>query len=337
MERRKDLDFAKGVGIVLMVLGHSFSGGNGEAIRTWFYSFHMPLFFIIPGILARSQHALPSFSSFLKKRVRGLLIPYYIWGIVAALFLTVMGRRTVSWLLGALKSVLTFQGLSAMWFLPCLFFAEIVFRACLYVGKRNVLLGHSTAVVVALLGFIVPTSNIYVSIVLRSLTGASFIYLGWWLADRLNRQWKFHVWIILCILHVFSAAVNGRIDVLARDYGNFVLFYLNALLGSWPTIQLYHILMSVRWEWFSNLFVWFGKNSLIVVCTSLYAIEFIRLSDYKLLGGILQTFGATEGIILCSLAMGLEAIAIIFCEKYLWFTFGKQDPKKTRAALSRNK
>lgn len=32
MERRKDLDFAKGAGIILMVLGHSFSVRNGEAV-----------------------------------------------------------------------------------------------------------------------------------------------------------------------------------------------------------------------------------------------------------------------------------------------------------------
>lgn len=50
MERRKDLDFAKGIGIILMVLGHCYSAGNGEHILCWLYSFHMPLFFIIPGM-----------------------------------------------------------------------------------------------------------------------------------------------------------------------------------------------------------------------------------------------------------------------------------------------
>ena len=37
------LDYAKGIAIILVVLGHIFSGGN---IKTYIYSFHMPLFFI---------------------------------------------------------------------------------------------------------------------------------------------------------------------------------------------------------------------------------------------------------------------------------------------------
>lgn len=337
MERRKDLDFAKGIGIVLMVLGHSYSEGNGEAIRTWFYSFHMPLFFIIAGILAHNQRTSSTFFVYLKKRVQGLLVPYYIWCTIAALFLTVMGRKPMDWLLGVLKSVITLEGLSAMWFLPCLFFAELLFRGCRYASKRNSLLGHGIAAILALLGFAVPTSNVYLSIILRSLTGASFIYLGWWLADLLNRPCKFRTWAVLCALQAFLAAVNGQVSVLGREYGNFVLFYLNALLGSWLMIQLYRILMRIGWEPLGNLFVWFGKNSLIVVCTSLYAIEFLRLADYKLLGGILPAFGDAEGIILCSLAMGLEAIAIIFCGKYLWFTFGRKNPKLVHAALSQNK
>ena len=81
MERRKDLDFAKGIGIILMVLGHCYSAGNGEILRLWFYSFHMPLFFVIPGIVERGRVHAPSFSVLLKKRVRALLIPYYFWGV----------------------------------------------------------------------------------------------------------------------------------------------------------------------------------------------------------------------------------------------------------------
>ena len=49
MVKRVDyLDYAKGIAIILVVLGHIFSGGN---IKTYIYSFHMPLFFIISGYL----------------------------------------------------------------------------------------------------------------------------------------------------------------------------------------------------------------------------------------------------------------------------------------------
>lgn len=73
MERRKDLDFAKGVGIMLMVLGHCYSAGNGTYILRWLYSFHMPLFFIIPGIVSGiyRRHTTGSVWNVAKKRRNG--------------------------------------------------------------------------------------------------------------------------------------------------------------------------------------------------------------------------------------------------------------------------
>lgn len=45
------VDVAKGIAIFCMVLGHTYSEGNGESILKWIYSFHMPLFFLTTGIL----------------------------------------------------------------------------------------------------------------------------------------------------------------------------------------------------------------------------------------------------------------------------------------------
>ena len=186
MERKNDLDFAKGIGIILMVLGHCFSDGNGQEVRTWFYSFHMPLFFVIPGLLSRDQADLPYVSYYIKKRTRALLIPYCIWGIAAALFLAVMGRRDRSWLLGALKSVLMLEGLSAMWFLPCLLLAELLFWCCRSIDRKHPIMGKLAAIVLALTGGAIPATNPFTVVILRSFTGASFICLGWALADLLN-------------------------------------------------------------------------------------------------------------------------------------------------------
>ena len=323
MERKNDLDFAKGIGIILMVLGHCFSDGNGQEVRTWFYSFHMPLFFVIPGLLSRDQADLPYVSYYIKKRTRALLIPYCIWGIAAALFLAVMGRRDRSWLLGALKSVLMLEGLSAMWFLPCLLLAELLFWCCRSIDRKHPIMGKLAAIVLALTGGAIPATNPFTVVILRSFTGASFICLGWALADLLNYSCKNGIWVLLVVLQAVLAMINGKIDVLNREYGNPVLFYLNALMGCWLVIRLYHVMMSVRWRYAVNVVTFFGRNSLIVVCTSLFAIELLRLTDYKLFGGILPELGNWEGFLLCSLAMGMEAIAIVFCRKYLWFTFGK--------------
>lgn len=48
------IDFAKTIGLLLMILGH----GNmvNDEFRCYIYSFHMPLFFIISGLLTRTPN-----------------------------------------------------------------------------------------------------------------------------------------------------------------------------------------------------------------------------------------------------------------------------------------
>ena len=326
MERRKDLDFAKGVGIILMVLGHCYSEGNGGALKIWFYSFHMPLFFLVSGMLVQSKERIP-FGHFICKRARGLLLPYFIWGIAAALYLSIMGRRSFDWFWGCLVQVATFQGLSAMWFLPCLFFAEILFYIGRLLYERNQFLGYGAFVLMIATGFFYPPANEYIEIILHSCTGASFLWLGWLLAKPFSQSCKSYIWAAVFVLHLILSQLNGQVDMLSRSYGHFVLFYLNAVLGTWLIVQAYGLLASVRLERYTRFITWFGRNSIVPVCTSLYAIDILRLIDYKLFGNILPQMGNAEGILLCVLSLTVEAVIIIVCNKFLWFTLGKPKPK----------
>lgn len=43
------LDMVKGIGIILVVIGHSTL--PSDSVITWLASFHMPLFFIVSGML----------------------------------------------------------------------------------------------------------------------------------------------------------------------------------------------------------------------------------------------------------------------------------------------
>ena len=58
MQRMTYLDCAKGVAIILVVLGHIDMGNN--PLNNWIYSFHMPLFFVLSGMLMsyKNKHRL---------------------------------------------------------------------------------------------------------------------------------------------------------------------------------------------------------------------------------------------------------------------------------------
>ena len=73
------LDAAKGIAIICIVIGHSYSYhvGNGGFLIPYLYSFHVPIFFVISGILYARRNQVHI--SILKK-VKELILPYFFWG-----------------------------------------------------------------------------------------------------------------------------------------------------------------------------------------------------------------------------------------------------------------
>lgn len=53
MERKKGFDVARGIGIFLIVWSHTMS--DGEPLRSFLFSFHVPLFFLISGYFLRVE------------------------------------------------------------------------------------------------------------------------------------------------------------------------------------------------------------------------------------------------------------------------------------------
>jgi fucose 4-O-acetylase-like acetyltransferase len=87
--RDQALDIVKGVGIVLVVLGHAWRGldaagliGNASlyaAIDRLIYNFHMPLFFLVSGLTFAGWASRRSLADALASRVGRILYPFVLW------------------------------------------------------------------------------------------------------------------------------------------------------------------------------------------------------------------------------------------------------------------
>lgn len=87
MTQRLDwLDFLKGVGIFLVVLGHIYLKciGCRTSVFDLIVAFHMPFFFMLSGILAWKSIEKNILKSVLKK-AKSLLIPFFVCGMAYAL------------------------------------------------------------------------------------------------------------------------------------------------------------------------------------------------------------------------------------------------------------
>jgi fucose 4-O-acetylase-like acetyltransferase len=134
--REQDLDFLKGIAIVLVVLGHHVQGVTADFGHYWpfrlVYSFHMPMFMFVAGMtmslgLRATLNSPRQVLAYVSKRAFRLLVPFVAWGVI--LFeLSDRSESLLAWL------ALIFQAPdNALWFLLVLFEISIVLAlaACL--------------------------------------------------------------------------------------------------------------------------------------------------------------------------------------------------------------
>lgn len=78
MNRDKTLDIIKGIGIILMVVGHS---GAPDYVHDYIYTFHMPLFFIASGWFF-SERNLDDCKGFAVRKIKNIYFPYWKWCVI---------------------------------------------------------------------------------------------------------------------------------------------------------------------------------------------------------------------------------------------------------------
>lgn len=153
------LDSLRGFGILLVVLGHT---SRSAGLVSWIFSFHMPLFFIISGMLFHERQFLDSF----KKKVARLLIPYLFFGIVTFAYWALIERRLRGGS-GSVTNALTniflaragtsnYPQNAVLWFLPCLFVTEMLFLGIftLVKSKREIRYDWPVAATLATVSFL---------------------------------------------------------------------------------------------------------------------------------------------------------------------------------------
>lgn len=72
------IDCARGIAILLVIVGHTVSGVLSGAI----YSFHMPLFFIFSGITSKFSSTNEEFATKTKRSFKRLMGPFFLTDII---------------------------------------------------------------------------------------------------------------------------------------------------------------------------------------------------------------------------------------------------------------
>ncbi|MBQ7522127.1 MAG: acyltransferase family protein, partial [Clostridia bacterium] len=135
-KRVEYIDIAKGIGILLVMLGHILVYESDEVlakIQNFIYSFHLPMFFIITGILCRRYRSWEnkSLSELLKGKLKTLIYPYFIFSAIMVLFhmflYFVLHMGTYEEIPNIISMTIKFEGYGVLWYLFVLFIAIMMF------------------------------------------------------------------------------------------------------------------------------------------------------------------------------------------------------------------
>ena len=281
-ERVRYIDIAKGIGMLLVIWGHIRETGLGNAM---IYAFHMPLFFILSGIMY-SKEKYSSIGQLIRKRVHTILIPYGIYSVVTWFvwvgYNTVLGNDVESIWMPLLQTVLS-QGSggylvhnSPLWFVTCLFVVEIIyFYTSKLSDKKNILVCGVIAVIGNLL--IVDGSPLRHMVwnIDMAMCAVPFYAFGNLAKEKIGllkfentiQQKKRLAWIAVaaafCIVMV-GAKLNGPVSMGHRKLNITILFYCVAVVGSTGCIILSALLSRIKLR--GVLFLqWFGNHSFDVM------------------------------------------------------------------------
>lgn len=247
-------DFAKGVAIILVVLGHA---TEPCILKKLIFVFHMPFFFVTAGFLLNLSKwgSAQNFKPFAAKLFWRLLVPYYLAEILwyPIWFVVCHGAGYLSYWnwcnedpLRSLCAIFVGNGngvgliLLQLWFLPSLLCAEIIFvKLFARLNKFGAKIFASGIVLAALIGlsvknFFVLPMGCDVALVAQIFLLAGVMIRKYNVVDRIGLKICAGLTLILIAAFIF----NEHVDMNNRIYGNALMFYAGGLSGTLLLMKL---------------------------------------------------------------------------------------------------
>jgi len=354
-ERLDYLDAVKGIGIILVVIGHSTYAG--ENLLTWIASFHMPLFFIISGMLLQfTGEEENSVSTILKKKAKSIMLPYLSFSVIyllmdfGMLMLHIGSKAWVDVVYEIFGSI-TLYGISTLWFLPALFIGEISF---LYIMKKH---NHILTIGVGVaLAFIVGVTHplfdasyplynaiyylipgYFIIFLYRGAMAYVFILMGYYARLYIREEKTVQIkevilGIALLIVGLAFAFANGRVDLHSVILKNNIYYYISAFTGTLAMVLICKNIKQIGKSRYFKPLMWAGRNSLLIMVTHLeFKVMITAIRGGNLVSSrVPMLMPYIQWVCVAVIVIILEVIIVTIMNRYFYFLIGKKKPLNKR-------
>lgn len=284
--RDLSIDILKGIGIIMVLVGHYCH--SNKFIFNFCYSFHMPLFFIVAGILFKSRSIIDG----LRRDIFRLWIPYCITVILLIAASIIVDWSNILEIKWRIKGAIWCNGLSfdspylghfkrigAIWFLPALFFCKNGFNALSRIKGLNTK-SWKMGVFCFLLswGAILVFTKVH-DLPFGILTGFQalfFLWSGHFLRQYFYLKKEMHSRIITTcfMLTLWGTSIFWASPLLMVkcEYPWLILNIVGGISGTYVLLQASRIILN-HFNMCSLFLQWLGRNSLTILCIHLLELE----------------------------------------------------------------
>jgi len=269
--RNSIFDLMKGVGIILVICGHVFREFTFFHFSPYnfIFSFHMPLFFFISGMLyhKKEKYVLKKAFSLGVPYISFALLSFLYWILIESKFRSYAGSTTLQFtnIFFPMNIRGGYEFNAVLWFLPALFFCSIMF----YVIEK--MAQEYKIVFIILLVIVIAYDSLFYDnwipfYIPQALCALPFFITGNQVCTYLG---KFNIFIkkrpsltiatsLTCLFAI--GIFSPKFDMLWCIYNNcYLIFFFTALLAIICTYSCMVVVDKNR------VLEWFGKNSLIIM------------------------------------------------------------------------
>ena len=284
-KRIEYLDIAKGIGILLVVLGHNDFEVISLFAQRLIYSFHMPLFFFLSGYFINT--AVPFFD-FFKKRFHSLIKPYLF--TIFLIYFTSISFEKMGFNTAITRTVKSLYGSghyldwAQLWFLPHLFVVSLY--AFLFITLVSKLRNRwiTWGILLATLAIAIPFLDTFfpfplsifgkdyelfgLPFSLDLVLATGFFFILGHEVRRVTTEKTFDSWLLLvgtgAVVLLLNVLFTYEIDFNTRLYESFLVNTTEAILGILFILALARQL-ELHTTRLASFFKYLGNISLIIL------------------------------------------------------------------------
>ncbi len=307
-KRDQEIDIAKAIGIILVVIGHT-KFKYGQII----YQFHLPLFFFLSGLVFNPQK-LKNPAQFIYRRMKGLYLPFVVFELVFLLF------HNFFWKIGFYSAEFTSKGIYSvkeyvvnfikiilmgygeqlagpLWFLIsqleiAFLFAVLHVLICKVCMKwRDIVL-----IITCLLLYFVGCNTNLPRMFSQSLIGMLFYCFGFLYREYKNRleiKWQL---ALISVVIIFISYRFNYVDISALDSTHGWALIISGICGTYFVLWISKCVSCLNKNIVNSL-CYVGRNTIFILALHLISfkiISIIQANFYSLDWSIVAAFPTFE-------------------------------------------